>query len=274
MKITKEIAECVGLWLAEGNNKCNNEITFTNNSYDLILYFDDVLSKLFETSSKRLYVYSANGQNININSSAFIFIKYYEDNRATKPYFMWRLASVEKMKQWKLLVEFTLSQKKHYPDILRGFFAGEGNIKTGSHGNRVLRIAQKTQKDWISNILLELGFNFSFEASHRQYIISGKWNWDIFAKLKLADLHPLKNSLFWSVYSGFKQDHYQKLFLHKVLLSDLKIPRTARWLSEKYHRSQDRIAEVLSELKSNGKVVDIRIGCTNIWKLPEHKNKV
>ena len=33
---TSEIAECVGLWLAEGDNKTRMEITFTNNCLFLI----------------------------------------------------------------------------------------------------------------------------------------------------------------------------------------------------------------------------------------------
>ena len=37
MKINKkEIAECVGLWLAEGDNKTTAEVTFTNNCFELI----------------------------------------------------------------------------------------------------------------------------------------------------------------------------------------------------------------------------------------------
>lgn len=34
----KQTAECVGLWLAEGDNKCSNEITFTNNEITLICF--------------------------------------------------------------------------------------------------------------------------------------------------------------------------------------------------------------------------------------------
>ncbi len=34
-----QLAECVGLWLAEGDNKSRGEITFTNNCYELIKHF-------------------------------------------------------------------------------------------------------------------------------------------------------------------------------------------------------------------------------------------
>ena len=37
--MNKQISECVGLWLAEGDNKTISEITFTNNCIELILFF-------------------------------------------------------------------------------------------------------------------------------------------------------------------------------------------------------------------------------------------
>jgi hypothetical protein len=265
MKITKEIAECVGLWLAEGNNKCNNEITFTNNSFELISLFDKVISSMFDAPNKRIYVYSAKGQEITKAISSFSIIKYYSDERARKPYFIWRLASVKLMKAWKDIVAETLSQSKFYADILRGFFAGEGNVKTGSHANRTLRIAQKYEKEWISNILNALGISYYFEPGHRQYVVVGKWNWDIFAQHTLADLHPLKKERFWSVYNSFKQAHYSKRFMHKQIMSDLRTPRTASWLSVKYNRTHARVFDVLSDLKYEGKIDHKRVGHTNYW---------
>ena len=38
--MSKEIAQSVGLWLAEGDSKSCNEITFTNNCFELIKLFD------------------------------------------------------------------------------------------------------------------------------------------------------------------------------------------------------------------------------------------
>ena len=264
MKITSEIAEVVGLWLAEGNNKCNNEITFTNNCYDLVLYFDSILSKLFNIPNKRLYIYSAPNQKFP-DLSSFSIVRSYQDIRATKPYFIWRVASVKLMKDWKLLVEETMKHSENFPHVLRGYFAGEGNIKTGTHSNRVLRIAQKHEEEWISNILDMLGITYLFERSHRQYNISGKWNWDIFAEHKLADLHPIKKDKFWRTYLSFKQQHYPHLYLHLKIISELDVPRTASWLAKRCGRSQDRVSEVLSELKRNGKVTESRVGHTNHW---------
>ena len=38
----KEIAECVGLWLAEGDKKTSAEVTFTNNCMELIIFFHPI----------------------------------------------------------------------------------------------------------------------------------------------------------------------------------------------------------------------------------------
>ena len=269
MKITREIAECVGLWLAEGNNKCHNEITFTNNCYDLILHFDDILSSLFDVSNKRLYVYSAPGQKYEKNNVLFRRIKKYEDVRARKPYYIWRLASVEKMKSWKKLVEETLSAPEHYADILRGFFAGEGNVKTGLHSNRTLRIAQKCEKSWINGILKHLSISYSFFPKNRSYDITGRWNWNIFAERRLADLHPDKRERFWAAYGDFKQEHYGNHYLRTNLLLDLNKPKTTKSLASKYKRSPGRITEILSEFKKNGIIKKFRAQSVDYWVISQ-----
>jgi len=45
-KFKEDIGQCVGLWLAEGDNTTNAEITFTNNSWELILYFHSIMKIL------------------------------------------------------------------------------------------------------------------------------------------------------------------------------------------------------------------------------------
>ena len=39
----KEMSECVGLWLAEGDSKTKSEVTFTNNCFELIIHFHKVV---------------------------------------------------------------------------------------------------------------------------------------------------------------------------------------------------------------------------------------
>ena len=61
----KQLAECAGLWLAEGDNKTNSEITFTNNCLELILFFRQVIEEIYKGSNKpRLYIYSPNKRKI------------------------------------------------------------------------------------------------------------------------------------------------------------------------------------------------------------------
>ena len=57
--MNKEIAECVGLWLAEGDNKSNSEITFTNNEFSLVQFFHDTLTQVFSHHkfNVRIYIY-------------------------------------------------------------------------------------------------------------------------------------------------------------------------------------------------------------------------
>ena len=141
--MNKEIAECVGLWLAEGDDKCNNEITFTNNQFELIEFFHKNIKKLFSNHkfNIRIYVYTPTGENVAVPLEV-TKINSYIDERATKPYYIWRLASVELNKKWKNIAELYKNNPTFYPDILRGFFAGEGSIKSCSHNSRSVMISQ------------------------------------------------------------------------------------------------------------------------------------
>jgi len=152
-----KIAECIGLWLAEGDTKTKKEITFTNNQFDLIELFHKTLTLLFDDFeyNTRLYVYMPTKnkvyKKINVNT-----LRKYIDKRANKPYYIWRLASIKIHNIWvKKVEEFKLNTNFYVP-LLRGFFAGEGNIKTGSHGNRTLRIAQ-LKNTFVEHLLNAVG---------------------------------------------------------------------------------------------------------------------
>ena len=62
MKINKELAECIGLWLAEGDNKSKNELTFTNNCWELVGHFHKTLLAYFlpQDQKIRIYIYDSN----------------------------------------------------------------------------------------------------------------------------------------------------------------------------------------------------------------------
>ena len=119
MKITPEIAECAGLWLAEDDNKTKGEITFTNNCYILVEFFAKTIQQLFKNSNfrPRIYVYSANNEKKQLSLNCKT--NYYTDKRASKPYFIYRIGSVKLTFQWKDIVKKTKNNKKFYKYILR-----------------------------------------------------------------------------------------------------------------------------------------------------------
>lgn len=266
LALNNKVAECVGLWLAEGDTKTKLELTFTNSCWNLIDLFYKTINKIFRNYSytPRIYVYSKDKEKVKIPYKNCV-VKYYIHKRATKPYFILRFASVKMVKEWKQIVQEVLKDKKLFRFILRGLFAGEGNVYMGSHNRRILRISQKEEKEFINRILNELGLYFYFEKGNRNYVIYRKPTWDIFAKFKLADLHPLKKERFWRIYYSFKEEHYPTNYLIKEIFSILDEPITARELSEKFKRSFARIQDVLILLKKQDKIFNFRAGSIDYW---------
>jgi len=264
--LAPRVAECVGLWLAEGDSKSRREITFTNNCWGLVDLFYKTINRVFRdyTYNPRIYVYSKNKDKIKIPYKNCV-VKYYIHKRATKPFFILRFASVNMVKKWKEISRKNLNHKKNNIYILRGFFAGEGNLHSGSHNTRIIRISQKEQKKFIDKILNDLNLKYSFDSKKRNYIIYGKPNWDIFAKFKIANLHPVKQQKFWKLYNSFKEEHYPANYLIKEVYSTLNKPTTTRELSKKFNRSFARIQDVLILLKKQGKILNFRVGSIDYW---------
>jgi hypothetical protein len=262
----EQVAECVGLWLAEGSTTSKSEITFTNNCLELIDLFSKTINKLFKNYSfnQRIYVYSNDGRIVNLPYKNCVY-KYYFHKRATKPYFIFRIASVKLIKQWNEIIQENLNKKELYPAILKGFFAGEGNVKSGKKSVRVLRISQAVQKEFIDKMLNELHISYNFTSNNRMYNISGKENWDIFAKYNLANLHPNKKEKFWELFNSYKEIHYKNHYLYNEIYKILETPLTTKQLSEIFKRSFARIQDILILLKKNNKIKDFRIGSINYW---------
>ena len=261
-----EIAECVGLWLAEGDKRCNNEINFSNNCFNLIKQFHKIITSLFKKYkfNIRIYIYTKYGEKIDIPIKK-CKINIYIDKQATRPYFIWRLASVELNKKWKKIVKEIRGNKKYYADFLRGFFAGEGNIKTGSHNNRTIRISQGKPLELIESILKHFKIDYKYSPRERSYVITGKVNWDRCAEIKIADLHPLRKLKFWRTYKDFKEEHYKHNYLDNSIFDSLINPLTSYELSIKFNRSQARIYDVLDILKKKGKILNYRVRSKDYW---------
>lgn len=104
IEVSKKLGECVGLWLAEGDSKTNQEITFTNNSIELILFFHETIMKFYTGKNKpRIYVYSPSFRKI-FHSIGNLKIRYYYDRRANRTYYIYRLADVNFLKRWHKIV--------------------------------------------------------------------------------------------------------------------------------------------------------------------------
>ncbi len=266
IKYNKELAECVGLWLAEGDNKSRHEITFSNNCWELVDLFHKTISKLFRKYNLkiRIYVYNSIKKQIKIPIKD-VQINYYVDKRATKPYYIWRLASVDLVKKWKDIVEKSKNKKEMYAGVLRGFFAGEGNIKEGSHSNRTVRISQNNPNRFIEGVLDYYKVEYKFVKNERNYYITHKQNWNKLAKIRIADLHPTKKTRFLKVYNDFKEEHYKHNYLKKKIIESLVKPYTSKQLSTKFNRSQARIYDVLYILKKEWEISNFRVKSKDYW---------
>ncbi len=159
------------------------------------------------------------------------------------------MANVKFVEEWKRIVIETCADKHLYAAILRGFFAGEGNLKTGSHRHRAVRISQKAPTSIIDGILAHLCIQSRFSECERSYVITGRKNWEILAKIRIADLHPDKKKKFWEMYSSFKQWHYGKYYIRNEVLKHLTRPKTSSELALHFGRSKAHLSEKLSMLK-------------------------
>ena len=99
----------------------------------------------------------------------------------------------------------------------------------------------------------------------RSYDISGRWNWDVLAKIDIARLHDEKRKAFWFVYESFKEVHYRKYWLKDKIFQHLKKPIKTEDLSNLFDRSFARTSEILSQLKEEGKIRNFRVESHDYW---------
>lgn len=260
-----KLAECVGLWLAEGDNNSNLEITITNNCWNIITYFHSLMEEMFEDIKPRIYVYRTNKSNSKKFSLNNVRFRYYTDNRANKNYYIYRIASVKLVKLWHSLVNEIELKRYLYKHVLRGFFAGEGNLKEGSHKNRTIRISQGKPNIFLETMLKELNIESRFSERERSYVITGRENWDKLSRIKIADLHSNKKVKFWRIFNSYKEWHYSHNFIRNNILEHLDVPKSSRQLAYEFNRGQNRIQQVLTKLKRENKVVNFRIKSIDYW---------
>jgi len=266
----RAIAECVGLWLAEGDNKTKREITLTNNEFLIIAFFHNTLKKLFDLENKvpRLYAYFPDGKKpVSLDNCK---VNYYFDVRANKPYYIYRICSVSLTKRWHKTVENIKQNKLFYADILRGFFAGEGNVKL-SKKSYAIRIAQKNPVPWLVDILNYFKIKFIFKR--REFVIWGRQQLELLHNLGIADLHPAKKAKLDLLISKYKEYHFSPHYLKAKVYESLKTPQRNINLAKKFNRSTDRLLEVLQELKKENRVDYFQIKNQAHW-IRKDQNKV
>ena len=263
----KDIAKCVGLWLAEGDSKASSEITFTNNCLDLVLFFNNILVSALDLNPEKIRIYTySKDKKADFEELKQFNTKNYLDVRATKPYFIWRIYNPQKLVHWKDIVKEIKTKNLLWKDLLKGFFAGEGNLKYDIKScSRTIRIAQGQRDLFIEEILNHLNIHHKFRIKDRSYYITGKWHWDIFAKNKLCDLHPIRGEKFWKIYNSYKEEHYPHLFLKNQILKSLKKPKKLSDLSFELKRSKARITEELIKLKKEQQASYFKIGSLTYW---------
>lgn len=275
----QKIVECMGLWLAEGDKKTQSELTFTNNCFDLILFFQENVEKIYTGSNKpRLYVYSPGERILFTKLGGFKKVNNYRDERANRPYYIYKLADVNFIKHWKCLVEEIITKKEFYQFLVSGIFAGEGNIYYDKKSHkRTVRISAKTPVKLINAILNYFEIKYTFVWSNRMYEL---WSRDLdkIDKIKLTELHPEKSAAFKKMMKSRIEIHYPHHELKRLVYSELgKNPRTNKELSELFRRSHVRILEVLTELRNENKISYLRNKNGNqktIWMLKEKKEEL
>ena len=270
----KEIAECVGLWLAEGDHKTKREITFTNNCFELILFFHEIISSLYSGNNQpRLYTYSPTTR-IFFSKLENLILKNYMDLRANRTYHIYRLADTKFLIYWKDLVAKYQEEKDFYPEILRGIFAGEGNVKHDfeNKNSHNLRIASGVRDSFIEKLLLYFGVPVKFDAKHRMYWITGGSLY-LLDKINIASLHPEKEAKFRKMINSVKEKHYSQGELKRIVLSKLDVFRKTKDLALELNKSELGILEVLTELKNEQKIDNLKINGVSFWGNKELKEK-
>jgi predicted transcriptional regulator len=260
-----QIAQAVGLWLAEGDKTTTKEITFTNNEPSLISFFHRVVHSVVQpVLAPRVYVYLPKLGSSYSRPVQEARYRVYVDKRANFPYYIYRISGVKSTRKWKTIVSRICLEESNYEPILQGFFAGEGNIKAGLRDSRAVRIAQGKRNRLVERILRHFSISFDY-GGHRMYTISGRANLDKFLEHRITVLHPIKHRRFLEMMASFRQLHYAKGALRRTVLSDLHDPMTTSHLARLAGRTTSRLRKVLRVLKGEGLVRMFHVNSVCYW---------
>ena len=258
-------AQAVGLWLAEGDKRTRNEVTLTNNQPRLVTLFHKVVAKTLQPNlTPRVAVYLPSTDTSYAHPVKSARYRIYVDKRSNRPYYIYRISGVTLAKRWLMLVRKTCKSESNYRYILQGFFAGEGNVKEGSHGSRAVRIAQGKPNQFVEKMLDHFGITYSY-GGHREYTICGRANLEKFLDLGLTILHPLKYKRFMNMMATFRQRHYQRHKLEELVFDRIRLPMTTKELAFELGRSTSRLSHVLCRMKAGGTVKMFHVNSVCYW---------
>ena len=270
----KEVAECIGLWLAEGDSKTKREITFTNSEISLVRLFHRTITSIISSENKpRVYAYLPS-KDSEMQIIRGVNRRIYIDARANRPYYLYRLYGRNEWKQWHRAVEKICKREDCLNSILKGFFAVEGNVKISvNYGSRMLRIAQNSRVKVIEKALQHHGIKFRFNPKGSSgYEIWGENNLQNAASIGIADLHAAKKKKLKALLKSFKESHYQNFTVQNKLPRILATPKTARALTKIFGRKISRIQQVLKRLKNQGKVKYFKVGSEVYWVKAKYRH--
>lgn len=241
------------------------ETTFTNNQPYLIAYFHEVISEILRPPNPpRIVVYLPHVGFPHLRPVRQAKYRVYIDHRANVPYYIYRVSGVEALKKWRAIVSRVCSYSSYYQFILQGFFAGEGNVKEGSHKSRAVRIAQGKPNPLLETMLRHYEISFRY-GGHREYTISGRYNLEKVLALRMTCLHRLKHKRFMTMMASYRQRQYPKLALGELVFSALATPQTTKELATKFQRSRSRLFQVLSTLHLIGSIQCYHVNSTCYW---------
>ena len=230
------------------------------------LFHSAFLDALTIANEPRIYAYLPPGQTYFRKPISGLKYRTYTHNLANRPFFIYRISGVKLVKDWKQLVKRVTRDKRNYPHILQGFFAGEGNVKyIQSAKSRTIRIFQKRPILLIEKILDYSGVTFKYSADEGAYNITGRENLERLWSMQLTVLYPSKNKKFEQMLKTYQQYHYKRGILSQLIRRNLSSPTTSKDLSIKFQRSQSRISHALIQLERKKRAQKFKVRSTYYW---------
>ena len=107
--------------------------------------------------------------------------------------------------------------------------------------------------------------DFRYEASGRNYVISGRENLEKLFALGISTLHSKKHARFAAMMSSYKQYHYKPFTFRKMVLDITSSPHTTREIAAFVGRGESRVVQTLTRLRRTGRVQMFKVRSSYYW---------